>query len=452
MSRHEQKVKVGARRFLGGCEQAVPAFVARSRGAFVAAAFASACVLLSVGGPSTVSAAGLPRPTGLVGPPGLVIKPPPGPPVGPVKQPAGPAFPGLCPLQPLPLSVTVCWYDRSTDEQRFVVYRRDQGGIWQAVYQTPTRNTAGVGDDYSYLDTDLSVSGQCYMIAAVNAVGSGATQEECTVRPDPSRFPQTVPQAVKQWYGLSNVNDGTGDLWNGARHLSLTHANQTFGVDLDWSEHTALWKIEAQGGPHLMEGQAVALRVWGGGWLRYGNETWGVDLVLSSTPSYEWYVLAGQPGTPIGNGEFALWNSAAKRYLVSADQTWGVSLDWYKSGGSFGTVHQASVTMTAQPPVQGYVPFLGYFGGGPGNTSVLTKVSNSPYGFTLFFVKPGHGSQDCGNPNDVITLAPGATMTSAQMQTLWGSATPSLAQRLPFLACAATQYSSVSVNVEYRDQ
>ena len=79
-----------------------------------------------------------------------------------------------------------------------------------------------------------------------------------------------------------------------------------------------------------MRGQAVALRVWGGGWLKYGHETWGINLVLSDTPSYEWYVLAGTPGLPIDNGGFALWNSVAGDYLVYGERTWGVNLRWYQ--------------------------------------------------------------------------------------------------------------------------
>jgi hypothetical protein len=256
------------------------------------------------------------------------------PPIGVIAQPRPPLAPGLYPLQPSPLAVTVRWYDRSTDEQKFVLYRRDQHGAWQAIYEVPTHNVASADGDYSYVDTDRSISGQCYMIAAVNDNGAGYTQEECTVRPDPSRFPQSVPSKAVQWYGLTSVNDGTGDLANWARSNSykeLIHANQWFGVDLDWSQHPTLWKIEAQGGPHVMKGQAVALRVWGGGWLKHGNQTWGVDLVLSSTPAYEWYVLSGQPGSPIDSGKFALWNSAARDYLVAAHQTWGVDLDWYKN-------------------------------------------------------------------------------------------------------------------------
>jgi hypothetical protein len=380
------------------------------------------------------------------------VHPPTAPPAGVIKSPSGPVSPGLYQLAPSQNAVTVGWYDRSTNEQKFVVYKRNQQGGWQQVYSVPSRNVAAADGDYSWVDSDHSVSGQCYMIAAVNADGGGATSEECTVRPDPAQFPQSAPQSVQQWYGLSGVNDGTGDLFNSKRNLSVTHTNQSFGVDLGYSEHPALWKIEAQGGQHLMYGQAVALRVWGGGWLKYGNETWGVDLVLSDKPVYQWHLVGAPAGTSIANGHFALWNSATNRYLVASHQTWGVSLDWKSdSGQPTSTVHDASVTLTAQPPVEGYVPFLGYYGGGPGNTSVLTQVSNSPYGVTLFFIKPGHQSSECGDPNAVITLPPGATLTAAQMQTLYGSATPSLSQRIPFLACAATNNSSVSINVQYRD-
>jgi hypothetical protein len=227
--------------------------------------------------------------------------------------------------------VTVSWFDRSSTEQKFVVYKRDLRGAWRVIYQVPTRNVAGSSGDYSYLDTDTSVSGQCYMIAAVDSSDqAGYTQEECTVRPDPSRFPQAIPHTVSQWYGLNRVNDGTGDLFNSDRLQKLVHANQTFGVDLDWDSHSAVWKIEAQGGPQLMKGQAVALRVWGGGWLRYGHNDLGVDLTLSDTVSYEWYVLGGTPGVTLDSGTFALWSSAANDYLVSGHQTWGVSLNWYQ--------------------------------------------------------------------------------------------------------------------------
>ena len=102
------------------------------------------------------------------------------------------------------------------------------------------------------------------------------------------------------------------------------------GVDLAFTNKTSLWKVQATGGPDIMYGEAVALRVWGGGWLEYAYQTWGVSLHLVSTPVYQWYILAGTPGNTVDSSEFALWNSAASDFLVEHGQTYGVDLEWYK--------------------------------------------------------------------------------------------------------------------------
>jgi hypothetical protein len=273
-----------------------------------------------------------------------------------MKPPTGPTAPLWIHLpQASATSVTLTWEDISTDEQQFAVYHRDRNGNWQIIDRVPTRDMAGAGGIYTYVDTSRWVSGQCYMIGAFNADGAGDTTEQCTVRPDPSTFPQSVPSDVQQWRGLSSVNDGTGDLQTTTRssRSELTWSGETWGIDLDWSDSPALWKVEAQGGPHLMRGQAVALRVWGGGWLVYGHQDWGVDLVLSDTPSYEWYVLGGTPGSPLtGATPFALWNSAADDYLVFGTQTFGVDLNWDKK--------LPSGTTTTPPPPAGVRAFQAY--------------------------------------------------------------------------------------------
>jgi hypothetical protein len=253
--------------------------------------------------------------------------------------------PGTYPLQATASAVTVKWYDRSDNEQGFKVFRRDLSGNWQQVYDVPTRDMADSGegtDDYTWVDTSTDISGQCYMIAAYNASSAGYTSEECTVRPDPSRFPQAVGRYAVQWSGLSSANDGTGGLVNTNMDMDLLYANRTWGANLAWSSDTSLWRVEAQGGPHLMKGQAVALKVWGGGWLAYGHQTFGADVTLSPTPVYEWYAIGLRgdasestwAGTDLTDGgTFALWNSAAQAYLVSGYQFWGVGLEWYRVGG-----------------------------------------------------------------------------------------------------------------------
>jgi hypothetical protein len=241
--------------------------------------------------------------------------------------------------------VTVKWFDRSDNENGFEVFRRDANGAWQSVYRVPTRNVLG-GDsdgtqDYTWVDTSTSLSGQCYRIAAYNDTNVGYSDEECTVRPDPNRFPQAVSTPARQWGGLSSTNDGTGNLINFKKNSHLKLGSQTFGVDLNWGD-TSLWRVEAQGGPRLMEGQAVALKVWGGGWLKHGHQNFGVDLQLSDTPVYEWYAIGGGgdedeftfAGRDLTSAvTFALWNSSANAYLVNGHQTWGIDLNWYTPGG-----------------------------------------------------------------------------------------------------------------------
>jgi hypothetical protein len=72
------------------------------------------------------------------------------------------------------------------------------------------------------------------------------------------------------------------------------------------------------------------LRVWGGGWLEYSHQTFGVSLHLVSTPVYQWYILGGTPGDTVDSSEFALWDSAASDFLVEHNQNFGVDLEWYK--------------------------------------------------------------------------------------------------------------------------
>jgi hypothetical protein len=83
-----------------------------------------------------------------------------------------------------------------------------------------------------------------------------------------------------------------------------------------------------------MKGEAVALRVWGGGWLKFSSSVCCIDLELSDTPSYEWYILGGVPGEPLngspsGNTTFAIWNGVKKDYLQMLGREFGVDLAWH---------------------------------------------------------------------------------------------------------------------------
>ena len=260
----------------------------------------------------------------------LLTRPPPLPPP-PAKLPDPPSAPGAYSVTAYPTSVVVGWASPDATVNKFIVYRRDAHWAWQEVHTEINRP----GATYSWVDGDRSLSAQCYMVVGYStSTGLGSsTKEQCTVRPDASVFPQGAPSAAVEWFGLSSANDGVGPLDVGDQFLQLH--DQTWGISLGFGHNTGdNVKTERQGGGSswpLMKGEAVALRVWGAGWLKHGFQTWGVDLVLSDTPSYEWYVVGdGTPGQTLDNGKFALWNRSAGDYLVKGDQTWGVGLNWYQ--------------------------------------------------------------------------------------------------------------------------
>lgn len=184
--------------------------------------------------------------------------------------------------------------------------------------------------------------------------------------------------------------------------------------------------------------------------LRYGERTWGINLVWSKTPHYEWRVERE------ADGDVSLYNTDVRDHLVYGRRGVGVNLRWLKdvrreaAQTAPGSLHDASVLLSAQPVIQGYVPFLGRYGGGVNFNAVLTKVANPPGGAPLFFVKPGYSTEQCGNASATTYLAPGASMTADQLRLLYGSATPSLRNEITFLACAVTQQRSAFVNVQWR--
>ena len=224
----------------------------------------------------------------------------------------------------------VSWHNHADNATSFTVYRLGTAGNWQDLYQV-AKYGAGTGEVYSWTDTNTVLSGQCYMVAAVNASGASDSPVECTVRPDGGQFPGQGPPTAPNSGRLERHQRRHGDVAIGrARAMnSLVWSNETFGVDLAWTSKAALWKVQAQAGPNVMYGEAVALRVWGGGWLEYGNQTFGVDLQLTSTPVYQWYILGETPGNTVDSNEFALWNSAANDFLVEGHQTFGVDLNWF---------------------------------------------------------------------------------------------------------------------------
>ncbi len=281
-----------------------------------------------------------------------------------------PGAPELSPVTARDNSVTISWSDNSTNESQFVLQKRvtgDGNNGWADIYSTYSDEPAGtfLADEYQYTDFSTGPDAECYRVlatpvVAVGAASPGVSGERCTVRPDPGRFPQSVPLSADQWNTFSAnhrppaVNGApVDDLSNIARDFNdgqeLVNRGQTWGVDLDWNTGGSCWIFRGKGsGDQLLMGQALAMEVCDshgngtGQYLAYGSQTFGVDVVLQGSPSYEWHVIgdsAFRDNAATGpaesgfdlerGGAHALWNDQSRRYLVTGHQTFGVDLDWF---------------------------------------------------------------------------------------------------------------------------
>jgi hypothetical protein len=140
----------------------------------------------------------------------------------------------------------------------------------------------------------------------------------------------------------------------------LVYGNETWGVDLNWNnpafdrignplhERNVQWKFVRQGNTRFPAGYPASCHQISGTeqvalydtvnhqYLADGHETFGVNLVWSSTPRFEWKVAIGLLEQSTYSDRVAqLYNTTEPgptgtqgAYLVMGHQTWGVDLRW----------------------------------------------------------------------------------------------------------------------------
>jgi hypothetical protein len=142
---------------------------------------------------------------------------------------------------------------------------------------------------------------------------------------------------VVRTYGANGGYADTGQ--------DLVYGNQTWGVDLNW--YTPRYDDLLAGGGagyqwrfvrqypnrffHQISGtERVALyNTANGQYLADGNETFGVNIVWSSTPRFEWQVATGQSDVNGYGGSFTeVYNTTEQAYLLNGHETWGVDVVW----------------------------------------------------------------------------------------------------------------------------
>ncbi|WP_422754196.1 hypothetical protein [Micromonospora sp. WMMD708] len=148
------------------------------------------------------------------------------------------------------------------------------------------------------------------------------------------------PSAVVDWEGLPTWSGGYGPMRNQSNGLkALRYAERDYGINLNWTDWpNSRWEVYGEGLPTnapITSTTKVALRVPGGGYLRWGAQSYGIDLVWSATAVYEWNLITTAGGQ-------ALFNRSRNDYVVYGSRPWGVNLIW--SGDAMVTPPDSGVT------------------------------------------------------------------------------------------------------------
>jgi hypothetical protein len=283
--------------------------------------------------------------------------------------------------------------------------------------------------------------------------------------PEPS-LPCVSGVDAHQWHvpkPEANTYDADYQLYNwangGSKHDLIDH-KRTFGADLDFGNgekvSTGLRQFSFKrpsGKPGLIPAsETVAIYDnFTHKYLVNAHQTYGIDLDWAAGAAYQWRLVPGV--TP---GSVGLYNTRRGDYVVYGEQTFGVDLEWFKEyqrrnnlSSSFA-LHSATVTLVAQQVEEGFVPFLGNFGGGTGAQGETLRSIKNPLGnVAILFVKRGHNTNQCGESGAVEVLGPGGTLGGSQLGSIFGSATPLLPIQIVACVVASASVTSVPLNIVY---
>ena len=155
-------------------------------------------------------------------------------------------------------------------------------------------------------------------------------------------------RSEKDWQFRGTAGDlksGTGyTMYNVNNKEAVRYGERTWGINLVWDKkpnHNNI-KLVKQGGGAIKYGDKVAIHVEKGGYIKYQKRDYGVNLVWSKTPVYEFVITGGQKGTAVKtNATVGVYNMVEKDFLINAERPVGINLRWYKDrdkGGGFTAV------------------------------------------------------------------------------------------------------------------
>jgi hypothetical protein len=131
------------------------------------------------------------------------------------------------------------------------------------------------------------------------------------------------------------ANGSYTKLVNRTIRMCLGYKVRLVGINLGWrdcdsiSPNIRLVRQTTGDQRPLVFGERLAIQVRGRGYLRYGQRTYGINLVWSNTPSYEWEIRGGAIGELVQTGmPMALYNRVEADTLIYCKRLYGINLRW----------------------------------------------------------------------------------------------------------------------------
>lgn len=139
--------------------------------------------------------------------------------------------------------------------------------------------------------------------------------------------------------GVTQLNNAEAYwLFSNSNDQYIKYGSRDYGINLVWSPYFPQRNVRFMRQPSsgntgpLKYDEPLAMYVDGGGFVKYGSRSRGIDLVWSTTPSYEWrikpqFANAGEAINPY-HYWMGLFNTAKNASLHYGTREYGINLDW----------------------------------------------------------------------------------------------------------------------------
>jgi hypothetical protein len=119
---------------------------------------------------------------------------------------------------------------------------------------------------------------------------------------------------------------------------AVVYGEREYGINLVWGgPGGASFVTQQEGGVGVVRyGEKVAIKFEGNPanpFVKYGERNYGINLVWSKPPVFEWEVRGETTGSPVQYGDyFGLYNTRNRALVVYGERKYGINLVW--AGGS----------------------------------------------------------------------------------------------------------------------